>query len=128
MVATVAVVVLRNSTADRDRAQFALDIETERELDELSAGAALTLVYVHADWCAPCIEMGPVITALAQAEVDRLRVVRIDADRAPRLVERLRATPLPLLIHVEQGREVKRTSGSKSADYLREWLGLRSSR
>ncbi len=78
------------------------------------------LLDVWAPWCVPCRGMEPVIEELAAELAGRVRVAKINSDRNPGAIGRLRIQGIPTLILFKQGQEVARLVGARAkADVLR---------
>jgi thioredoxin 2 len=78
------------------------------------------LLDVWAPWCAPCRGMEPVIEELASSLEGKLRVAKLNADRSPDTVARLRIQGIPTLILFKGGQEVTRMVGARpKADIMR---------
>ncbi|WP_327168833.1 thioredoxin [Streptomyces subrutilus] len=71
------------------------------------------LVEFTADWCGPCRQLAPVLSAVAAEEADRLKVVRIDADTNPDTVTRYGVLSLPALIVFKDGEPVRQMLGAR---------------
>jgi thioredoxin 1 len=69
------------------------------------------LIDVSTRWCAPCKAAHAVVAALAQAHPGRLKVVQIDGEASPELVERLDVRGFPTFIGVARGQVVERRVG-----------------
>lgn len=80
------------------------------------------LVDVWAQWCGPCRMIAPVVEQLAGQRAGRLKVAKVDADRAPRSAADLRVQGIPTLVLFVDGRERARVVGAQSPDALRSWL------
>ncbi|CAA6655736.1 unnamed protein product [Spirodela intermedia] len=82
------------------------------------------LVEFVADWCGPCRLISPVIEWASQEYKDRLKVVKIDHDANPQLIEEYKVYGLPALILFKDGREVpeSRREGAISKAKLKEYL------
>ena len=71
---------------------------TEAEFEAQVIEASRTrpvLVDFWAAWCQPCLMLAPILQQLASANVDRLAVVKVDADREPQLAARFGIRALP---------------------------------
>jgi thioredoxin-like negative regulator of GroEL len=65
--------------------------------------------------------MESLLAHLALKERMRLRVMRIDVERQPNVVERLRVSEVPTLVLVKDKRVVDRLEGRASAPKI-EWM------
>jgi thioredoxin 2 len=72
------------------------------------------LLDVWAPWCVPCRGLEPVIEEVAAALAGRIRVAKLNADRSPGALSRLRIQGIPTLIVFKAGREVARMVGARS--------------
>ncbi|XP_010249669.1 PREDICTED: thioredoxin X, chloroplastic [Nelumbo nucifera] len=64
------------------------------------------LVEFVADWCGPCKLISPAIDWVSQEYEGRLKVVKIDHDSNPELIEQYKVYGLPTLILFKNGQEV----------------------
>lgn len=69
------------------------------------------LVDFYADWCAPCKMVAPFVDEIAQANVGKLLVAKVDTDRAPNISTRFGIRSIPTLIVFRDGKEVERSVG-----------------
>ncbi|MGW7283350.1 thioredoxin family protein [Streptomyces sp. NPDC054844] len=80
------------------------------------------LVEFTADWCPPCRQMGPVLSALAAEEGDRLRVVQLNVDRNPATTNAYKVLSMPTFMVFRDGAPVKSMVGSRPKRRLLEEL------
>ncbi|NKQ23803.1 thioredoxin family protein [Streptomyces galbus] len=77
-------------------------------------GSALpVLVEFPADWCPPCRQMGPVLTALAAEEGERLKVVQLDVDANPETTNHYKVLSMPTFMVFRAGEPVKAMVGAR---------------
>lgn len=76
------------------------------------------LIKFSASWCGPCKSLSKIMS-----EVDLgVKVKEIDVDDNPDLAVHYGIRSVPTLVLLEDEKEVKRMSGVKKAEELKEWL------
>ncbi|MEU9010561.1 thioredoxin [Streptomyces sp. NPDC048479] len=87
---------------------------TDNDFDDevLKAGLPV-LVEFTADWCGPCRQLAPVLSALAAEEADRLKVVQLDVDTNPEVMVRYGVLSMPTLMVFRGGEPVKSMVGAR---------------
>ncbi|MFJ3756440.1 thioredoxin family protein [Streptomyces sp. NPDC090080] len=80
------------------------------------------LVEFTADWCPPCRQMAPVLTALAAQEGERLKVVQLDVDHNPETTNAYKVLSMPTFMVFRDGEPVKAMVGARPGRRLREEL------
>lgn len=85
---------------------------------ELADASSPVLLDVYAKWCGPCQLMAPQLDEVASQLRGRVRVVKLDTDKAPELSSALRVQGLPTVIGFRGGREVCRGEGAMMAKEL----------
>ncbi|MBQ0853297.1 thioredoxin [Streptomyces sp. BH-SS-21] len=86
-------------------------------------GAELpVLVEFTADWCPPCRQIAPVLSAVAAEEGDRLKVVQLDVDTNPETTNAYGVLSMPTLIVFRAGQPVKSMVGARPKRRLLEEL------
>lgn len=91
---------------------------------EVLSAQTPVLVDVTAAWCGPCRAAAPVIEEIAHSAPESLKVVVVDGDESPELVQTLRVRGFPTFIVFENGEEVRRVAGFAGRGALRRLAGL----
>jgi len=102
----------------------------DADFSEIAQQASMpVLVDLWAVWCAPCRQVSPVLARLADERAGRVKLVKVDVDKAPGLSQRFDVQAVPTLLVLRGGEVVARQAGAAPANILREWLdrGLSSS-
>ena len=73
-------------------------------------------------WCAPSRRLDLVFEQLAGALAGRAKLVRVNVEGTPQLVQRFEVQGLPTLLVLHRGRAVARKSGPAQAHELRDWV------
>ncbi len=90
--------------------------------DEEVTASIPVLVDLWAPWCSPCATISPIVEQMGREYAGRLKVVKLEIDRAYDIAERYRVESIPLLLVLKDGREVDRVTGAVPAAVLREVL------
>ena len=70
------------------------------------------IVDFWAPWCGPCKTLGPQLEAAVTAAKGKVRMVKIDVDRAPRLSQQLQIQSIPMVYAFFQGQPVDGFQGA----------------
>ena len=80
------------------------------------------LVDFWAAWCGPCRMISPIVERVGRELAGRLKVVKLDTERAPEIAMRHGAQSIPLLLLFRGGEEAARLVGAVPERQLRQWL------
>ncbi|MGY4913861.1 thioredoxin [Streptomyces sp. 900116325] len=87
---------------------------TDATFDGEVLGAELpVLVEFTADWCGPCRQLAPVLSAIAAEEAGRIKIVQIDVDANPDITSRYAVLSMPTLMVFRSGEPVKSMVGAR---------------
>jgi len=79
----------------------------------------LVIVDFFAEWCMPCVMMGPVFERLSEKNTN-VKFCKINVDEAPKLSQQYEISSIPCIIFFKDGEEVDRIIGSTGEDLFQE--------
>lgn len=92
---------------------------------QVLASPSLVLVDFSAEWCGPCQLLGPTIDELATEYAGKVRVGKVDIDRAAQIAQRFDVLNIPTVILFERGQPVERLVGAKRKSEYQNLLNKR---
>ena len=95
------------------------DATFEREVMEAELPVLIDFV---ADWCQPCKQMAPIIDEVARELEGKLKVVKIDIDRSPRIAGAFRIQSIPMLVVMAGGQVAGGQAGLLPKDAILEMV------
>lgn len=89
-------------------ADLVKDATTESFMaDVVDASAEVPVILdLWADWCGPCKQLGPVLEAAVRAAKGKVRLVKLDIDKAPEIAQQLRVQSIPAVFAFHNGQPV----------------------
>lgn len=89
-------------------ADLVKDATTETFMaDVIDASAEVPVILdLWADWCGPCKQLGPVLEAAVRAANGKVKLVKLDIDKAPEIAQQLRVQSIPAVFAFHQGQPV----------------------
>jgi len=89
--------------------------------DVAERASILVLVDMWATWCGPCRQVSPALEQVARDLAGKVKLVKVDVDKSPKVAERFTIQAVPTLILIRDGKVVARRAGAASASVLRGW-------
>lgn len=80
------------------------------------------IVDFWAPWCGPCKTLGPQLEAAVTAAKGKVRMVKIDVDKAPRISAQLRIQSIPTVYAFWQGQPVDAFQGAVPASEVKAFV------
>lgn len=102
---------------------YAIPVDEKQFEHMISTSAKPVLVDFWADWCGPCKAMAPVLDDFAAKYADDIQVIKVEADKAPLLMERFDISSIPTLMVFIDGKAEYGMVGARPLDMLEKELG-----
>ena len=86
-----------------------------------------TIIDFWAEWCAPCRQIAPIISELAEEYGDRVKIVKMDIDAHPNTPGQYGVRAIPTILAFKNGQVVQQLQGARpKADFKAMVEGLLS--
>ncbi|MFA5953420.1 MAG: thioredoxin [Candidatus Pacearchaeota archaeon] len=84
----------------------------------------IVLVDFFAEWCMPCVMMGPVIEDLAEEFSGKIKVGKINVDDNSELASKFNISSIPNLILFKDGKIVEQLIGARTHEEIAEVIKI----
>ena len=95
-----------------------LEINNDNFDSEVASSDQPVLIDFYAIWCGPCKAMSPIIEELAEKYSGRVKVGKVDADKAPELAAEYGVQGLPTFMIFKGGEKIDVLVGAQSQALL----------
>lgn len=92
------------------------------EVMEGSVAELPVLVEFYSDYCPPCRLVAPEVEALAKELEGNIRVLKLNIEHAPNVVQYLEITALPTFMLFKDGESVGGMQGAMRRSHLRKFV------
>lgn len=82
--------------------------------EAISTSSEPILVDFWAEWCGPCKMISPVLEEIADENVGKISIGKVNVDENPDLARRFEVMSIPTLIVFKDGEPIKRLVGAKN--------------
>ena len=80
------------------------------------------LLDIGADWCGPCLVLGPMLEKLATEYAGKFVLAKVDADENMRIAGRHKVRGFPTVIAYSRGKETDRFHSAQRESFLRQFI------
>jgi len=84
----------------------------------------LVLVDFWAEWCGPCKMIAPLLDQIADGNIGKVQIGKVDVDKNPELSSQYNIRAIPTLLIFEDGKVKEQIVGMTSKASLEQKLGL----
>ncbi|KXS32594.1 MAG: Thioredoxin [Candidatus Gallionella acididurans] len=80
------------------------------------------LLDIGAEWCSPCLVLGPMLEKLAEEYEGKFVLAKVDADENMRIAGRHKVRGFPTVIAYSRGQETDRFHSAQALHFLRSFI------
>lgn len=83
------------------------------------------VVDFHAEWCAPCKVLGPVLTKVVESRQGTVDLAKVDIDQLQELAIAHKVSAVPTVVLVRDGEVVDQFIGGQPEQFLNEFVPIK---
>ena len=95
---------------------------TNGEFEKFSKGEGLLFFDFFADWCMPCVMMGPIVDDLAEEFDGKVKFGKVNIDDNHEITEKIGVSSVPTFVLMKDGEVLEKISGAMSQEELGEFV------
>jgi len=99
-----------------------IDVDDHNFASEILESALPVLLDISAEWCGPCKRLAPLVEEIAGEYAGRLKVAKLDVDRAQATAVRYGILSVPTVLFFKQGQVLDQLLGFAPKEKLVEKL------
>lgn len=112
-----------NSQGEKDHKGSILEVTDETADQEIFEEKKPVFVDFFATWCGPCKMLSPIIDELSQEYKDKIKFVKVDVDKSPKLAQKYEIMAMPTMKFLTQKcKSGKSLVGYKEKDKIKSFL------
>lgn len=89
-----------------------MEIKSIQEYNDIT-NEGVVLVDFYATWCGPCRMLAPIIEEVAEELKGQAKVIKVDVDKFPELVQKFNVMQIPTLVILKNNELQKQLLGFK---------------
>lgn len=93
---------------------------TNGEFEIFSKEKGFLFIDFFADWCMPCVMMGPIVDDLAEEFGERVKFGKVNIEENPEATKKFEINSVPTFILLKDGEVLAKVSGAMSQEELSE--------
>lgn len=94
-----------------------IKISKENFQNEVLNSDKTVLLDFYADWCGPCLMVGPIVSEIAEERSD-VKVGKINVDEQPELAAQFGVMSIPMLAVMKDGKVVNQAVGARPKEQI----------
>lgn len=95
---------------------------TNGEFESFSKESGLLFLDFFADWCMPCVMMGPVVDDLADSFKGKVKFGKVNIDDNPQITAKYEISSVPTFVILKDGEILERVSGALGQEEIEEMI------
>jgi putative thioredoxin len=99
----------------------ATDLDFKEKVIEKSKEIPIVVDF-WAEWCSPCIILGPILEELERELKNRFILVKINVDNAPEISKKYNIMSIPSVKMFKIGKAIAEFVGALPKEQVKEWL------